>query len=271
MGRVRVLAVDFYGDAEEHPVTPEFIFRDYHNSTKPKCYNFEPKYDPESYPYACCEMGGGMNVSYKYRFVLPYESVPAMAVVKAAGGCNFIGYYMYHGGSNPKGKKDTYLNEHSMPKISYDFQAPVGEFGQLRESYKELKLQHYFYKDFEKELCLMKTVLPRDTDSMDPENLDELRFAARVNGESGFIFINNYQDHMEPKEQSDFSIQLKLGNENNIRIPENGSLNLGKGACCILPFNLNIGGTLLNYSTAQLITAIEHDGEKFYFSLHRTE
>jgi hypothetical protein len=255
----------FYGDAEEHPVTPEFIFRDYHNSTKPKCYNFEPKHDPESYPYACCEMGGGMNVSYKYRFVLPYESVPAMAVVKAAGGCNFIGYYMYHGGSNPKGKKDTYLNEHSMPKISYDFQAPVGEFGQLRESYKELKLQHYFYKDFEKELCLMKTVLPRDTDSMDPENLDELRFAARVNGESGFIFINNYQDHMEPKEQSDFSIQLKLGNENNIRIPENGSLNLGKGACCILPFNLNIGVTLLNYSTAQLITAIEHDGEKFYF------
>lgn len=95
----------FYGDAEEHPVTPEFIFRDYHNSTKPKCYNFEPKYDPESYPYACCEMGGGMNVSYKYRFVLPYESVPAMAVVKAAGGCNFIGYYMYHGVQTQRERK----------------------------------------------------------------------------------------------------------------------------------------------------------------------
>ncbi|MGE5614304.1 MAG: beta-galactosidase [Bacillota bacterium] len=51
----------FYGDVKEHPVTPEFIFRDYHNSTKPKCYNFEPKYDPGSYPYACCEMGGSMN------------------------------------------------------------------------------------------------------------------------------------------------------------------------------------------------------------------
>lgn len=49
----------FYGDVEEHPVTPEYIFRDYHNSSKPKCYNFEPQYDPGRYPYACCEMGEG--------------------------------------------------------------------------------------------------------------------------------------------------------------------------------------------------------------------
>lgn len=254
----------FNGDVKEHPVTPEFIFRDYHNSGKPKCYNFEPKYDPESYPYACCEMGGGMNVFYKYRFVLPPESVPAMSDIKVAGGCNFIGYYMYHGGSNPNGKKSAYLNEHAVPKISYDYQAPVGEFGQIRESYKVLKLQHYFFKDFENELCRMKTVLPCDTDSMDPKDLQELRFAVRVNGESGFVFINNFQDHIELKEQSGFSIQLKPG-KGNIRIPEKGSLCLGKGACCILPFNLNMGGVLLRYATAQLITTSEYEGEKYYF------
>ena len=33
----------------------------------------------------------------------------------------------------------------------------------------------------------MKTVLPRDTDSMDPKDLDELRYAVRINGESGFV------------------------------------------------------------------------------------
>jgi hypothetical protein len=254
----------FYGDVEEHPVTPEYIFRDYHNSSKPKCYNFEPQYDPGRYPYACCEMGGGMNVSYNYRFVVPGESVPAMSIIKTAGGCNFIGYYMFHGGLNPKGKKNTYLNEHSTPKISYDYQAPLGEFGQVRESYKNLKLQHYFYKDFEKELCPMKTVLPRDTDSMDPKDLDELRYAVRINGESGFVFINNYQDHMELKEQKDFNIHLRLETE-NIKIPENGTISLGKGASCILPFNFDMGGVLLKYSTTQLITVSEHNNEIYYF------
>jgi hypothetical protein len=254
----------FYGDVKEHPVTAEYIFRDYHNSAKPKCYNFEPKYDPGSYPYACCEMGGGMNVSYKYRFVVPAESVPAMSIIKTAGGCNFIGYYMFHGGLNPKGKKNTYLNEHSTPKISYDFQAPLGEFGQIRQSYKELKLQHYFYKDFEKELCPMKTVLPRDTDNMEPRDLNELRYAVRINGESGFVFINNYQDHVELKEQTGFSIQLKLESE-KIRIPESGTISLGKGASCILPFNLDMGGVFLKYSTAQLITVSEFNNEMYYF------
>lgn len=254
----------FYGDVKEHPVTPEYIFRDYHNSSKPKCYNFEPGYDPGRYPYACCEMGGGMNVSYRYRFVLPYESVPAMSIIKTAGGCNFIGYYMFHGGLNPKGKKNTYLNEHSTPKISYDFQAPLGEFGQVRKSYRELKLQHYFYKNFDKELCLMKTVLPRDTDSMDPKDLNELRYTVRINGESGFVFINNYQDHVELKEQADFSIHLGLGTE-KIKIPEKGAISLDKGASCILPFNLDMGGVLLKYATTQLITVSEYSNEMYYF------
>ncbi|HTH13508.1 MAG TPA: beta-galactosidase, partial [Spirochaetia bacterium] len=94
----------FYGDVKEHPATPEFLFRDHHNNHKPKTYNFEPAYAPEDYPYSCCEMGGGMQVWYPYRFTVPPASVEAMAIVKAAGGCNFLGYYMYHGGTNPTGK-----------------------------------------------------------------------------------------------------------------------------------------------------------------------
>ena len=138
----------FYGDVTEHPATNEFLFQDFHNDNS-ECLDFNPPYNKTNYPFACCEMGGGMQVWYNYRFTVPPESVEAMAIMKVAGGCNFIGYYMFHGGSNPIGKK-SYLNERTTPKISYDFQAPLGEFGQIRESYKRLKLLHYFFLNTKK-------------------------------------------------------------------------------------------------------------------------
>lgn len=88
---------DRFDGIKEHPATPEYIFRDKHNNDLPVSYNFEPFYQPEDYPYACCEMGGGMVQFYKYRFEFPYNSVPAMSVMKTAEGCNMLGYYMYHG------------------------------------------------------------------------------------------------------------------------------------------------------------------------------
>jgi len=249
---------------KEHPATEEYIYRDYHNNSRPKCYNFDPSYLPEDYPYACCEMGGGMTVSYKYRFILPPESVEAMANIKAAGGCNFIGYYMFHGGSNPHGKCTQYLNEYVCPKISYDFQAPIGEFGQIREHYKMLKRLHYFFTDFSNAFCNTKTVLPYDTDHMDPHDVDTLRYAARVKDDSGFLFINNYQDHLETKEQKDFHFELTLGSK-ELRIPLKGELTLSNDCSCILPFNFYLDKICMIYSTAQLISFTEHDGEKYYF------
>jgi len=254
----------FYGDVKEHPATPEFIFREYHNDEIPKCYNFEPQYKPESYPFACCEMGGGMTVFYKYRFILPFESVEAMTGIKVAGGCNFIGYYMFHGGSNPKGKFNTYLNENATPKISYDFQAPLGEFGQVRVSYKRIKLQHYFFKDFEKSFCKMKTVVPNDGSKIDPKDMNTLRYAVRVKDESGFLFINNYQDHIETKVQKDFSVKINLSHE-EIIFPQKETLSLGKDSCCILPFNFEMDNIKLKYSTTQLITKIDWEEERYFF------
>lgn len=253
----------FYGDVKEHPATPEYIFRDYHNDEQ-KNYGFDPAYRPESLPFACCEMGGGMTVFYKYRFKLPYESVDPMAEMKVAGGCNFVGYYVFHGGSNPKGKKTPFLNENATPKISYDYQAPIGEFGQIRESYKRLKRQHYFYKSVEESFCKTKTVLPYDTEYMDPYDIETLRFAVRAHQDSGFVFINNYQDHVETKDQKDFAITVKLDDE-EIRFPNSGTMSLAKDECCILPFNFDLQGLNLKYSTTQLLTNIEHEGETYFF------
>ena len=57
-------------------------------------------------------------------------------------GVNLYGTYMFQGGENPDGKLSTleesqetgYPND--LPIKSYDFQAPLGEFGQERESFR---------------------------------------------------------------------------------------------------------------------------------------
>ena len=83
-----------------------------------------------------------------------------MANIKLASGCNFLGYYMFQGGSNPKGKHGTFMNEAQSPKISYDYQAALGEFGQIRESYQRLKSVHSFCRTFAETFCHMQTVVP---------------------------------------------------------------------------------------------------------------
>ena len=102
-----------------------------------------------------------MTCTYNYRFILPYKSIDAMANIKLASGCNFLGYYMFQGGSNPKGKHGTFMNEAQSPKISYDYQAALGEFGQIRESYQHLKSVHSFCRTFAETFCHMQTVLPK--------------------------------------------------------------------------------------------------------------
>jgi roadblock/LC7 domain-containing protein len=42
-------------------------------------------------------------------------------------------------------------------------------------------------------------------------------------------------------------------------------MSLAKDECCILPFNLDLQGLNLKYSTTQLLTSIEHEGETYFF------
>lgn len=245
---------------KKHPATPEYIYRDYSYPT----YNFDPKYDPKEVPYAACEMGGGMTVFYSYRFKLPYQSVDAMTNVKVASGCNFVGYYVFHGGSNPLGIKTPYLNETATPKVSYDYQAVLGEFGQARPSYYRLKRQHYFFTTFQDEFCKMETVLPDGSQDIKPEDTQKLRYSVRQNDGSGYVFINNYQDHVQNEDKRNESINLKLDHE-ELRMPYKGGFDLDKEESCILPFNLKLGQAVLKTAMVQLITKMEQAGKMNYF------
>src|SRR5208337_3539279 len=196
---------------------------------------YDPPYDPSAYPFACCEMGGGMQSWYRYRFTVPAASVEAQAMMKIAGGCAMLGYYMYHGGSNPIGRRG-YLNEHIVPRISYDFQAPLGEFGQVRDSWRRLRRLHLFCRDFADQLLPASTALPQGAAAIEAKDTDTLRFAARAAAGRGFLFFNNYQDHVQTRAHPEVAVELLLPSE-QMRIPSSGGFTLKAGVSAIMPFN----------------------------------
>ena len=236
----------FYNKSGVHPATPEYIYRDNHNSAVKREYNFEPSYDPESRPYACCEMMGGMMCSYRYRFRLDMRAVDALANVKLGSGCNLLGYYMYRGGTTPTGRRTPYLNEGQVPRRSYDYQAAVGEFGQVRESYGRLKAIHMFCGSFSGFLEQTKAVLPDHLKDLQPGDPVPLRFSARVKGNSGFLFVNNFQDHADMHDRHGDEVRLILPDgEVTFRF------DIAAGENAILPFGMTFGGVRLDWASAQ--------------------
>ena len=245
----------FYSHRGEHPATEEYVYEDYHHNGRHYADDFNPPYAPESRPYACCEMGGGMMCSYYYRFILPWKSVDAMANIKLGSGCSFLGYYMFQGGTNPLGKRGEYLNEAQVPKRSYDYQAALGEFGQIRESYSRLKSIHLFTRFFGDRLLPMETVLPEGASEIDPRDTDTLRYAVRTDGRSGFLFLNNFQDHLTlpAREHEEILLTLKDG---TVRF----DVSLASEENAILPFRMDLDGILLLQAHAQPVLRTEVGG-----------
>lgn len=218
-----------------------------------------------SYPYFTCELGGGMMTSYHRRCYLYPEDAYSMAVVKLGSGSNLLGYYMYHGGTNPasrwvpgetslkpyEGDRQVYLNEcqrclstnhNDLPVLTYDFQAPLGEFGQVNPHYYLLRKLHLFLADFGEELAPMEAVFPCPQDIKKGQD-DFLRWSYRAKGTSGFVFVNNYErlQHLSDKHGVRFTVCGVSFPSKAITVPS--------GVMCIFP--VNVAG--LRYATAQLV------------------
>lgn len=225
------------------------------------------RYDTSKYPSFTAEMGVGIQMIYSSRPIVTAEAAEALMVRSLGSGANGIGYYMYHGGSTPKQNNGVgFLSDEAMgvPKISYDFQAPIGEFGRVRDSYQYLRILHLFLQEFGHLLAPMQTVLPEGYEEITPANRETLRHAVRVKNNSGFVFMTNFQDHDTARiDQTDLQLALKLKDE-TLMIPANGTFTLKKDVSEILPFNLDMNGALLKYATAQLLTRIDDNGKEHY-------
>ncbi len=220
-------------------------------------------------PYFTAEIGGGNEDTYHRRPVIHPDDIGAMFPVMLGSGVNLYGTYMFHGGENPDGKLSTlqesqqtgYPND--LPIKSYDFQAPIGEFGQERESLRKLKVFQYFLNDFGSELAPM-TVHAPDTLPKDAADSSVPRASVRSRADAGFIFFNNYVRNypMPARHAAQFQIQLPDGKLTIPRTP----VDIPSGAYFIWPFNYRIAGITLQYSTAQLFTRLgTPDGTTFYF------
>ena len=206
----------------------------------------------EQYPYFTCELGGGMVTAYHRRPYVYPEDAYSMALVKLGSGSNLLGYYMYHGGTNPEGVLHT-LNEvqtspgtanNDLPVCTYDFQAPLGEFGQTYPQYYMLRPLHLFMQDFGETLAPMESQFPAPQDLKRGQD-DVLRWSVRCQGDSGFVFVNNYERFQQLTAKKNVRLSVSDMVLPRITIPSG----------CMAIFPVNIAG--IRYATAQLVARRE--------------
>ena len=232
--------------------TDQFVYSQNADSQQPTANS--------QYPYFTCELGGGMAIAYHRRPYIYAEDAYSMALVKLGSGSNLLGYYMYHGGTNPEGVLHT-LNEcqtspgtanNDLPVMTYDFQAPLGEYGQTYPQYFMLRPLHLFMHDWGETLAPMEASFPAPQDLKKGED-GQLRWAIRseelrVKSEelqAGFIFINNYERFCKLSEKK--NVQLEAC---GVKLPK---LTIPSGCMAIFP--VNIDG--IRYATAQLVARRE--------------
>jgi len=258
--------------AEQLPLNDNFIFSDDRNDngigsdyidsvTGPKKFSF----DPSGYPYATAELGGGLMVTKDRRPVASGKDTEVMVFTRVASGANLVGYYMYHGGTNLVGKLSTFNESKKtgspcdLPILSYDFQGVIGEYGQTHESFDFLRLQHLFLVDFGREVATSSVFFP-EFNASNPENFEQLRVSVRHSQDSGFVFLNNYQRHADLPDRNDIELQIDLG-DTQIKFPK---FTLKNGQNIVLPFNLNVNGTVIEYATSQPLCLLNDDNIVFW-------
>ena len=217
-------------------------------------------------PFLSAEFGGGVPAMYRRRAVMAPDDIAAMLPVELGSGINLYGYYMFQGGRNLIGP--TTLEESTLtggyndtPIVSYDFQAPLGQYGQERPLLGRLRPFHYFLQAFGDRLAPMAVHAPAVLPAS-PADLRTPRYAVRSLGDSGFVFFNNHvrQYAMAAQRQVRFSIQLPHG---TLSFPSQ-PIDIAADAYFVWPFYFDMDGIALRYATAQPMTRFKHGDEITY-------
>ncbi len=222
---------------------------------------------PQPFPIAMAELGSGLQETYHRRPVLTASDVVAAAYVEIGSGANLIGYYVFHGGENPIGKLSTFQESRAtgypndLPYINYDFQAPLGMYGQARPSFYEYRSLHLFLNDFGSLLAPERPFFP-DKPTVNITAIPPLRYAIRAKGDTGFLFVNNYRRFNSTPDLSNVQFRI-LTSKGSVVFPEKPCL-VKSGSYFIWPFHLPMADVQLNYATAQPLCIIPSEKEILY-------
>lgn len=201
----------------------------------------------ERYPFVTCELGSGIEINHLRRpWIKPMDAY-TLSLIKLGCGNNLVGYYMYHGGTNKIGKLSS-LNEYHNGEwtkdcliLSYDFQAPLSEYGEAREHYGLLNMLHMFVNDFGDILAPMEYV--ESEGFVTKYDTESLRYCMRTDGESGFVFVSHYQRHTELAD-----IEGTVIDTGYVTFP---AIDVKGDTAFFLPFNMDLSGSVLEYATTQ--------------------
>jgi len=155
---------------------------------------------------------------------------------------------MYQGGTNPfiphwgpSPKRDEF-------GMSYDYNAPLSEYGYERPAYYLLRRFHQTLLNYADQFCYGEifTQEPR----VKPQD-DLLRACIRMGDtDGGVLFISHYGNEV-PLSDREAMFEVKTAS-GTVHIPEVGKLKLTNGDFAILPFNWDLGkGLKLVSSSAQ--------------------
>ncbi|MCC8451171.1 beta-galactosidase [Streptomyces sp. WAC04189] len=221
--------------------------------------------DARRYPYATCELGGGMAIAYHRRPLVPAADITSLALTKLGSGSVWQGYYLYHGCSQRVDLKEPNQESHDtgypndLPTVTYDFQAPLGEYGQVRPAFHALRRQHLFLHAYGAELARMPLHLP----DREPASLDDrstLRWAVRSAGDQGFLFVNNHQPHETLPDHDGVRFGVTLPSGRTVAVPAQ-PVRIPSGAHFVWPIGLDLGaGLRLEWAGAEPVTRLEVDG-----------
>lgn len=235
-------------EGEFIPVSGAYTYLSSGGPTAASTFNGEP----HSYqtPFSTCELGTGGNVQKDWRPHVPPQAAVVPFFNSLAQGSNAAGFYMYAGGVNPPSRERFYVSDPKylcMSLLSYDFSAPIGEYGLTNETYRHLRPWLLFARDFAPHLTRTKPVWAETY--VGPEDTEHLRVMARVDGDSGYVFINNYQDKLSLPERENISVAVSLpGGE--IRLPAQGGITVAADEMLALPFRFPMGGVILESAVA---------------------
>ncbi len=212
-------------------------------------------FDINKYPYLMAELGGGMQSTNHRRLLTSEKDIGAMSLSKLGSGANLLGYYMYHGGTNPIGVLSSFeenkasgsLND--MPVFNYDGRFPLRQYGSFSKTFYEIRLLALFLKDFGEELALMKTLIKEDN-ARHANDFESLRYSFRKDDKKGFLFINNYQRGYDLK---DHMLDIKI---DDVTFK---NLEIKNGDYYFYPFNYPMGNTILKSCNASLLMKVNND------------
>ncbi len=216
-------------------------------------------------PFASCETGPGNQVTQHRRPFISEKDGYGVCFAKFASGVNWLGYYMFCGGSNPN---DRLMQENRLafypnnyPIIDYDFQAPISKYGECRAHGDRLRLMHLFIRDFDNEICTKQAYFPQ-WKSNNPNDTSFLKCSVRAdeNG-SGYFFASTYEKGLKYNDFDNVNVTFNIGNK-TVCLP---SIDIKAGSMFFYPFNIKLGSVNFDYILAQPIA--KTTGKRKYYKL----